>query len=433
MPVPSKVQLIGGAFQDNEGNPLALGYLLFELSQDAQIAGVGNIASGITTRINLDANGNVIQTPGQFIWGNDQMLPINAYYRVTGYTAQGQPAWGPNNQQVIGNGGTFNLNTWVPNTVLSWFPPLQQLQLQTNEVNNGSQVLLDLHAGSGVTLVDNGSGRVTISSAATAVEFKVNGTDTTSQTILNFQSGSGISVTNPSAGNIKISLGTSTFSPITGLGNWRYTKCYTNSAAFQGYGYASAGASTTQGSTGVVPATATDTNFSSVVTASSPGFATQAWGLVGANGMTLGATLAQQTRLGLLQTTTCRIWIGFVNTNSPQPNALKATNPALNICAFRYDSTADTNFQCYASTDASHFTAVDSGVPADTANHDFAMVVSNGGATVKFYIDGNLVGTISTNLPATNQSLSEGAWMDNVGTSNVVGHQEAYWGVADVF
>jgi hypothetical protein len=118
----TKVQLTGGQFQDSEGSKLALGYLLMTLAMDGNISGVGNIAAGITIRIQLDSNGSVVTSPAQSVWGVDQMLPVNNYYRVTGYTFEGQPAWGPNNQQVVGSGGTFDVGTWIPNQVISWTP-----------------------------------------------------------------------------------------------------------------------------------------------------------------------------------------------------------------------------------------------------------------------------------------------------------------------
>ena len=129
----TKVQLTGGAFQDSEGNKLALGYLEMYLSADENITGVGNIVSGRAIKILLDVNGDVQTSPAQSIWGNDQMLPTNSYYRVTGYTAAGQPAWGPNNQQVNGDGGTFDVGTWVPNQVISWTPSVQSYGMWKNE------------------------------------------------------------------------------------------------------------------------------------------------------------------------------------------------------------------------------------------------------------------------------------------------------------
>ena len=113
----SPCTITGGSFQDSEGNVLALGYLTFRLSQDASV-NTSNICSGVEIRIALDSSGNVVG--GSSIWGNDVLFPPNTYYRVTGFTAEGQPVWGPNNQQVAGS--TFDLGTWIPNQVISWVP-----------------------------------------------------------------------------------------------------------------------------------------------------------------------------------------------------------------------------------------------------------------------------------------------------------------------
>lgn len=124
----SPVQLIGGAFQDSQGNVLNSGYLTMMLSQDGE-TNDSLICAGITLTVQLDSNGNVASTSStpavsnQYVWGNDQLLPVNSYYTVTGFTAAGQIAFGPNNQQVVGNGGTFDVGQWVPNQVISWVNP----------------------------------------------------------------------------------------------------------------------------------------------------------------------------------------------------------------------------------------------------------------------------------------------------------------------
>lgn len=109
----SPLILSGGGFQDVLGEPLADGYLIFELSKPTNVNGI-YICNGVKIKIMLDSNGNVAGT--QSLWGNDAMTPSDSYYRVTAYTASGQPAWGPNNQQVIGS-GTFDIGTWVPNQI----------------------------------------------------------------------------------------------------------------------------------------------------------------------------------------------------------------------------------------------------------------------------------------------------------------------------
>jgi len=52
-------------------------------------------------------------------------------------------------------------------------PPGFSFVLQTNEVLNGSQTLLDLHAGNNITLTDNGLGQVTV--AANGASFSTAG------------------------------------------------------------------------------------------------------------------------------------------------------------------------------------------------------------------------------------------------------------------
>ena len=248
----TKTQLLGGAFQDSEGNPLSLGYLKMKLSQDASVSGVGNICSGIEITVQLDENGNVAEgglvnvactgdatiTDGMYatisvgdvtpffigqsvqasgfsdtlvsingqsgltvsaigtntvtiqshdltnsvltdqnagvltvlqigldtsVWANTGgvLSPVNTYYRVTGYTAAGQRAWGPNNQQV-GSGATFNLGSWVPNSVISWFPTVSQFPALAVEVAGApfsSPTLLDFESSdSSVTITDEGAG-----------------------------------------------------------------------------------------------------------------------------------------------------------------------------------------------------------------------------------------------------------------------------------
>lgn len=158
----TKAVLSGGAFQDSEGNLLANGYLVFQLSQDGSVAGTGNICAGIEITITLDGSANA--TAGQSIWGNDVILPVNTFYRVTGYTSKGQPAWGPNNQQVVGS--TFNLSSWIPNQIISWTPVTSTIVLENSGVLNSSQSLLNLESSdSSIVITDEGAGTINFQSA----------------------------------------------------------------------------------------------------------------------------------------------------------------------------------------------------------------------------------------------------------------------------
>lgn len=153
----TKVQLTGGQFQDAEGNALALGYLKMKLNQDEAVTGVGQVCSGIDIRIELDASGAVVA--GQFVWANADMTPINSYYRVTGYTAAGQPAWGPNNQQVA-SGATFDVGTWVPNQVISWNPSVQSIEIRVNGVLAVDQTRLNFTDNADITWSIDSSGNI---------------------------------------------------------------------------------------------------------------------------------------------------------------------------------------------------------------------------------------------------------------------------------
>jgi len=159
----SEVMLTGGHFQSSDGTVLAGGYLTFLLSQDASVND-SQICAGVEITVPLDAFGDVVSSPGVFLWGNDVLSPVNTYYRVTGYAADGQTVFGPNNQQVVGT-GTYDLGQWTPNTVISWFPSPQPVTLEVNGAPSSSQTKQNLVEGANVTLTDLGSGNIEITSS----------------------------------------------------------------------------------------------------------------------------------------------------------------------------------------------------------------------------------------------------------------------------
>jgi hypothetical protein len=176
----SLTQLTGGAFQDANGNVLANGYLTLKLSQDGNVSGVGNVCSGVAITIQLDSNGNVASstsTPAasnQYAWANANISPTNTFYKVTGYTASGQKAWGLNNQQIAA-GATFNLDAWVPNSVIQWFPNPQSLALEVNGSPASSQTVQNLEAGANITITDEGSGNIQIAASSGGASFDGDG------------------------------------------------------------------------------------------------------------------------------------------------------------------------------------------------------------------------------------------------------------------
>lgn len=108
-----KNRIIEGHFQDVEGNPLANGYLIMHLSQDAQArTELGQVSAGIKIKVPLDVNGNVSGTV--LVWPNDALNPDGTYYIVNGYTSEGQLAWGPFYGLVDSSPSPFDLDAWVP-------------------------------------------------------------------------------------------------------------------------------------------------------------------------------------------------------------------------------------------------------------------------------------------------------------------------------
>jgi hypothetical protein len=160
----SLTQLVGGSFQDSLGNLLSGGYLTLFLSND-EVVGDAQICAGVEITVPLDAFGNVVSSPGVFVYATDVMTPINAYYRVTGYTAEGQTAWGINNQQIPSGGiggGTFDVSQWIPNQVISWFPSPQPVTLEVNGTLSSSQTVQNLVNGLSIRITDLGSGTTEI-------------------------------------------------------------------------------------------------------------------------------------------------------------------------------------------------------------------------------------------------------------------------------
>lgn len=91
----------------------------------------------------------------------------------------------------------------------------------------------------------------------------------------------------------------------------------------------------------------------------------------------------------------------FAMTDNHDPVTFGGTgNPASsNYAGFRFSTAdGDTNWMCCTSNGSSQ-TVADSGVAADTNQHRFGILFDDSGASVKFYIDGALVATITTNRP----------------------------------
>jgi len=74
-------------FTDAEGNELANGFLLVNISTDSQTPN-GQLGAYSKVRVQLDGSGNVSGTP--LFWPNVSLLPANTVYLLRAYTEEGQ-------------------------------------------------------------------------------------------------------------------------------------------------------------------------------------------------------------------------------------------------------------------------------------------------------------------------------------------------------
>jgi hypothetical protein len=415
----TKTQLIGGLFQDADGTVLNSGYLTFELSQDEQVTGlVTQVCAGVKIKINLNTAGSVSASPAQNIWGNDDLLPINSFYIVSGYTASGQLAWGPNYQQVT-SGATFDVGTWTPNLMTNWTPPLTSLTLEHNGVVNGSQSLLNLKNGSNVTITDDGLGGITIASA-TAATLKTNGTLNTDQSFLNLQNGSNITITNPSTGNVQIAatipaIPATLPSPLGGKSFilWRPNKIQSGTTNWETLGdnvaFAGHGAHGGSPAVGCFSPSSTRNAFNRSWSdnASNPHGLSASYSGYGSALFWAGRNITFQAQFSIEQDnggviTDNDVWcgmfdptagaIGFVNSNDPT---------TYNFIAFKYVSGTSADWICGVGNGSATTYAVSSPAVAVAAAavHTFKFVLNATIPSVTFYIDGTAVATISTHVP----------------------------------
>jgi len=116
--VGSKVQIIGGPFQDALGNALSDGYLIMQLQHDAVALNTGQIVGGKSVVIPLDINGYIQGTvtgAPVYIWPNNVLLPSTTTYIVWAYDSVNRPVWdNPQIQTVSNSPSPFNVNAWIP-------------------------------------------------------------------------------------------------------------------------------------------------------------------------------------------------------------------------------------------------------------------------------------------------------------------------------
>ncbi|MGA7401143.1 MAG: hypothetical protein WBW38_14045 [Candidatus Sulfotelmatobacter sp.] len=341
-------QIIGGNFQDFEGNVLANGYLTMQLSHDAEESvGPGQVVAGFPRRVPLDANGNIAGTV--LLWPNDQLNPANTYYIVNAYRHDGTLAWAaPQFQTVTTSPSPFNVGVWIPNNPPSGGAPVGSILLQHNGINNSSQAILDLEStDSSIIITDEGSGSI------------------------NLQSGSG-------GGVLKKWPGQWSMWQATGMAGGTIT------TAEQGFNLETYNLSYLNGAQNICEYI----SFVPQNGGGNAGFDDVAQSLIPANleDWFVKATLAPQLPV---QNTILngRYWIGMWDGGSALgggESGLVTNSPVANLIAFRFASQTDTNIQAVCAT-PSGMTVVNTGVPPP------AFMIATPYSTVPSYVIGNVV------------------------------------------
>jgi hypothetical protein len=135
-----------------------------------------------------------------------------------------------------------------------------------------------------------------------------------------------------------------------------------------------------------------------------------------------GLTARVSQRLMTQTTTSTRYWVGYTDGSSGTfgGSGFSTDNPNGNLCMFRHSDGTDVNWKAYCSTDSTHFTVVDTGVAVSTtASYIFEVgfTPSFAPTAANFYLNGNLVATISTNLPSASLAMGYAWIVDNKNTA----------------
>jgi hypothetical protein len=111
----NQITITNGAFQDAQGNKLALGKIVLQLSNDAVATAVNQqVTANVPIVITLDSGGNIPASTK--IWSNAELTPVGTSYTVTAFTASGAQAWLTAQNWVFtqAGGSTVDVGTLIP-------------------------------------------------------------------------------------------------------------------------------------------------------------------------------------------------------------------------------------------------------------------------------------------------------------------------------
>lgn len=138
-----------------------------------------------------------------------------------------------------------------------------------------------------------------------------------------------------------------------------------------------------------------------------------------------------RAKFRLDQLTTTRVWAGLTDLATIDVSfsftALKNNSISTlgNSIMFMFSSGVSSSHWRAYSSDGAGESITDTGVAADTNQHVFEILANAAGTSVQFFIDGNLVATLSASLP-TGAFMSDMISIDNVATTNSVTMGAAY-------
>jgi hypothetical protein len=116
--------LEGGAFQTFEGQTLSFGYLIMQLSHDAEyVAGPYQVVAGLKLKIQLDSSGNI--NPTVNVYSNDVLSPSGSFYTVMAYKSDGTAAWADQQYWILSSSpNPLNTGSIPPNNPPGFLPPI---------------------------------------------------------------------------------------------------------------------------------------------------------------------------------------------------------------------------------------------------------------------------------------------------------------------
>jgi hypothetical protein len=148
------------------------------------------------------------------------------------------------------------------------------------------------------------------------------------------------------------------------------------------------------------------------------------WGAsLGADQFTYGTTWRVSQRIRMNNTTNARYWIGTTDgaTGDFSGSAgLASDAPTRTMAAFRYSNGTDTNIQAVCAVSGIQ-TVVNTGIAPDTVNSKLFEIAWVAGSKFNFYLDGVLVASIITHVPAASDRFGLFWCSDNKNTATAVG------------